>query len=337
MSTSPLTSHDTVERWLADPIGGAAFRSLLERGGQDAESLRPVMRMSLRSLVELGGGRFPQEAVDALVLAANDGVVPAEEHEAAAVGGASGGAQRFTGATIIVTGAGSGIGRATAQRIVAEGGRVVAVDVSGDRLDALAAEQPAGTIVPVVADITKADDIARIITATDGRIDGLANVAGIMDGMVPLHEADDALWRRVFAVNVDGTFALSRAVLSTFLEQGRGAIVNVASEAALRGNAAGTAYTASKHAVVGMTKSAAFLYGPSGIRVNAVAPGPTATAIAGRSASDFAEQRLAPFMALIPPVTDADDMASSIAWLLSADSRNINGIVLASDGGWSVQ
>jgi len=336
MSTSPITSHDTVERWLADPVGGAAFRAMLAQGGQDEDSLKPVRRMSLRALVELGGGRFPQEMVDALVLAANDGVVPAEEHEAAPVG-TTDGTRRFDGATVIVTGAGSGIGRATAERIVAEGGRVVAVDVAGDRLDELAAVLPTGTVVPVVADITEEEDIARIVAAAGGRVDGLANVAGIMDGMVPLHEAGDDLWRRVFAVNVDGTFALSRAVLPIFLEQGRGSIVNVTSEAALRGNAAGTAYTASKHAVVGLTKSAAFFYGPSGIRVNAVAPGPTATAIGGRAASEFGEERLAPFMALLPPVTDAQDMASSITWLLSSDSRNINGVVLASDGGWSVQ
>lgn len=337
MSTSHLTSHDTVERWLADPVGGAAFRAMLERGGQDEESLKPVQRMTLRALVELGGDSFPQEAVDALVLAANDGAVPAEEYEEAQPSGPTAGAQRFGGATVIVTGAGSGIGRATAERVVAEGGRVVAVDVAEHRLEELAAVLPTGTVVTVVADITEEDDIARIVAAADGRVDGLANVAGIMDGMVPWHEVGDDLWRRVFAVNVDGTFALTRAVLPIFLEQGWGSVVNVTSEAALRGNAAGTAYTASKHAVVGLTRSAAFFYGPSGIRVNAVAPGPTATAIGGRAASEFGGERLAPFMALIPPVTDAQDMASSITWLLSSDSRNINGVVLASDGGWSIQ
>ncbi|MCV5597637.1 SDR family oxidoreductase, partial [Escherichia coli] len=92
--------------------------------------------------------------------------------------------------------------------------------------------------------------------------DGLANIAGIMDGMVPLHELEDQLWEKVMAVNVTGTFALTRAVLPAMLEAGRGAIVNVTSEAGLRGSAAGTAYTASKHAVVGMTRSAAVLYAP---------------------------------------------------------------------------
>ena len=113
--------------------------------------------------------------------------------------------------------------------------------------------------------------------------------------------------------------------------------MNVASEASLRGNAAGTAYTASKHAVVGLTKSAAFLYGPSGIRTNAVAPGPTATGIEGDFRSDFTRERIMPFMALIPPVTTAETLAASITWLLSDDSVNVNGQILASDGGWSVQ
>lgn len=95
--------------------------------------------------------------------------------------------------------------------------------------------------------------------------------------------------------------------------------------------------TVSKHAVVGLTRSAAFLYAPQGIRVNAVAPGPVATGIEGRFASDFSEARLGPFLRMIPPVADADTLAASITWMLSDDSRNINGVVLPSDGGWSVQ
>ncbi|MBO0982592.1 SDR family NAD(P)-dependent oxidoreductase [Rathayibacter sp. SD072] len=327
-----LTSKNTVQEWFDDAIGGPILREVLAQGGQSADDLEPAAGLSLRTLVELGGGRFPQELVDTLVKQANGGVVPSEEtqEELAAEG-------RFTGRTVIVTGAGSGIGRATARRLVREGGCVIAVDVAPKGIDELAASSPKGTVVAVIADITSADGVAAIIAAAGERIDGLANIAGIMDGMTPLHETEDALWRRVFSVNVDGTFALSRAVLPVMLARGRGSVVNIASEASLRGNAAGTAYTASKHAVVGITKSAAFLYGPSGIRTNAVAPGPTATAIEGTMASDFARERLAPFFTLIPPVVSADTMAASITWLLSDDSANVNGIVLASDGGWSVQ
>ncbi|KZX20568.1 SDR family NAD(P)-dependent oxidoreductase [Rathayibacter tanaceti] len=328
-----LTSKNTLQEWLDDSVGGPILRGVLARAGQSEEALHPARQLTLRAMVELGGGAFPQELVDTLVAQANGGVIPPEETEEAPRE-ASG---RFAGRTVIVTGAGSGIGRATSRRIVREGGRVVAVDVVPAGIEALAAAAPEGSVVTVTADITSPDGVASIVAAAGGRIDGLANIAGIMDGMTPLHETEDALWRRVFSVNVDGTFALSRAVLPAMLEAGRGAIVNVASEASLRGNAAGTAYTASKHAVVGITKSSAFLYGPSGVRTNAVAPGPTATAIEGTMSSDFARERLAPFMALIPPVVEADRMAASITWLLSDDSANINGVVLASDGGWSVQ
>jgi NAD(P)-dependent dehydrogenase (short-subunit alcohol dehydrogenase family) len=334
MGTTPLTSKNTIQEWLDDHVGGAILRGVLARGGQTEEDLRPARQLSLGALVELGQGRFPQELVDTLVKEANDGVIPAEETEETVAPAPN---ARFAGKTVIVTGAGSGIGRATARRIIAEGGRVIAVDLASDRLEELKAASPEETVVPVPTDITSAGGREAILAAVDGRVDGLANVAGIMDGMTPLHETEDELWRRVFAVNVDGTFALSRAVIPAMLAEGRGSIVNVASEASLRGNAAGTAYTASKHAVVGITKSSAFFYGPSGIRTNAVAPGPTATGIEGTMSSPFARERLSPFMALIPPVVDADQMAASITWLLSDDSANVNGLILASDGGWSVQ
>lgn len=335
MTRPPLTSKNTVQEWLDDAIGGGALRDMLTRGGKSEADLHPVRQLSLRKLAELGSGSFPPEMIQALVAAANGGHIPAEEHEDTSVAPLRA-SSRFEGKTIIVTGAGSGIGRATAERIVTEGGRVVAVDVTAERLEDLAATAPRH-IVPVVADITDLNDIARIMEAAGSRIDGLANVAGIMDGMTPLHETDDALWRRIFAVNVDGTFNLSRAVLPLMMHQRRGVVVNVASEASFRGNAAGTAYTASKHAVVGLTKSAAFLYGPSGVRTNAVAPGPTATRIESSMASPLARERLGQFMALIPPVVEASTIAASVTWLLSSDSDNVNGVVLASDGGWSVQ
>ncbi len=242
---------------------------------------------------------------------------------------------RFEGRTIIVTGAGSGIGRATASRIAREGGRVVAVDMNETGLDEFVAEHDGSDIVKVVANITDDGAVASIVEAAGEQIDGLANIAGIMDRMQPVHEVEQDLWDRVFAVNVTGSFKLMKAVIPGMLERGAGSIVNVASEAGLRGSAAGTAYTASKHAVVGMTKSSAYLYALSGLRINAVAPGAVATGIDGTFASEFAAPRIQRGMASIPSVAQATQLAASITFLLSDDATNLNGVILPSDGGWS--
>ncbi|MGI4895974.1 MAG: SDR family NAD(P)-dependent oxidoreductase, partial [Janthinobacterium lividum] len=179
---------------------------------------------------------------------------------------------RFAGRTAIVTGAGSGIGRATALRLAQEGARVVAADVVAERLDAFVAEFSDLDLVPVVGDITSEEGVRTVVDAADGRVDALANVAGIMDAFLPPAEVDDATWERVFAVNLTAPMRLTRAVLPLMIEAGGGAIVNVSSEASLRASASGVAYTASKHAVNGLTKSTAFFYGKQGIRANAVAP-----------------------------------------------------------------
>jgi NAD(P)-dependent dehydrogenase (short-subunit alcohol dehydrogenase family) len=338
----PLTGSRSIREWLDHPIGGPLLRGMLTDAGQDEAALKPVEHFALQKLVELGAGQFPQSLLDQLVLQANGGVAP--DDTGADQAGAQAGpwaerisAGRFDGQTVIITGAASGIGRATTSRIVREGGRVIAVDIAADRLNALVTAHPQAEIVAVQADITKDDDIVRIVEAAGSRIDALANVAGVMDDMTPLHEVSDAVWSRVFAVNVDGMFRLTRAVLPSMITAGRGSIVNVASEAALRGNSAGLAYTASKHAVVGLTRSTAFMYAPQGIRVNAVAPGPVATGIEATFSSQLGAQRLAPFMQMIPPVAEASQLAASITFLLSNDGTNVSGAVLPSDGAWSVQ
>lgn len=242
----------------------------------------------------------------------------------------------FTGQTIIVTGAGSGIGRATARRLHREGARVVGTDVSVERLEALRAETPEDRLVTVAGDIAEAATIQQIMDAAGASIDGLANVAGIMDAFLPPAEVDDQTWDRVFRVNVTAPMRLTRAVLPGMLTRGKGAIVNVASEASLRASASGVAYTSSKHALVGFTKSVAFFYGPQGIRANAVAPGAVATNIEAPMKSEYAAGRIGPIMqALMTPVATAEQLASAIVWLLSDQSANINGVVLPSDGGWS--
>lgn len=331
-----LTSSTSIGDWIDSPVGGPLIAELLAQTGTPIDKLAPVRGLPLQQLVALSQGAMTAPDVDGLVLRANDGVAPVETDPGTWTERVSAG--RFDGKTVVVTGAASGIGRATASRVAREGGRVVAVDISPDRLADLAASLPDAQIVAVAGDITQQESIDRIVAAAGERIDALANVAGINDDFSPLHETSDAMWQRVIAVNVTGTFLLSRAVLPLMLEQRRGSIVNVASEAALRGNASGNAYTVSKHAVVGLTKSAAFMYAADGIRVNAVAPGGVATGIPfPPNVSAFGAAKLRPFQAQIPSVATAEELAASITFLLSDDAVNINGAIVASDGGWSVQ
>lgn len=341
MSTPPtpsrLTAHSTIDAWLNHPEGAPLIKELLDRAGVPEEMLAPVRTLPLQQLVAVSQGQMPQAVVDDLVLRVNNGVMPEEEGEP------SGWTERvtpgrFDGRTVIVTGAASGIGRATASRIAREGGRVIAVDVSAERLADFASSFPDGTIVSVAGDITRQDDIDRVVASAEGRVDALANVAGVNDDFSPVHETSDEIWDRVIGINLTGGFKLSRAVLPIMMAAGAGSIVNVASEAALRGNSSGTAYTVSKHGVVGLTRSAAFMYGPHGIRVNAVAPGGVATGIPlPERLSPSGSARLAPFQQAIPSLATAEQLAASITFLLSDDGININGAVLPSDGGWSVQ
>ncbi|MFK4730466.1 SDR family oxidoreductase [Agromyces mediolanus] len=337
MSHHPLTANSSIEQWLEHPEGGPLVRGLLAASGASEETLAPIKGLPLQQLVALSQGQLPQSVIDDLVLKANGGVMPEDDAEA------SGWTERITsgrfdGRTIVVTGAASGIGRATASRIVREGGRVVAVDISAERLEEFAASAPEGQVVAVAADVTKQEDIERVVAAAGGRIDGLANVAGVNDDFSPLAETSDAIWDRVIGINLTGVFMLTRAVLPAMVEAGRGSVVNVASEAGIRGNASGNAYTVSKHGVVGLTRNAAFMYGPQGIRVNAVAPGGVATGIPfPPHVSEAGQARLTPFQQQIPTIATAEQLAASITFLLSDDGVNINGAVLPSDGGWSVQ
>jgi len=331
-----LTAHSTIGDWLADPTGGDLIRGMLSQAGTDPAALTPVLGLPLQQLIAMSQGAMPQSVVDDLVRAANGGEIPDDTDSTAWTERVTTG--RFAGKTVIVTGAASGIGKATAARIAREGGRVIACDIAAEKLEAFRAELPDADIVTVAGDLTQQDAIDRAVAAAGERIDGLANVAGINDDFSPAGETPDAVWDRVIAINLTSPFKLMRAVIPAMEAAGRGAILNVSSEAGLRGNASGNAYTASKHGIVGVTKSAAFMYGPKGIRVNSVAPGGVATGIPmPPHMSEYGSGRLSPFQQAIPTVATADQLAASITFLLSDDAVNINGAILASDGGWSVQ
>lgn len=246
------------------------------------------------------------------------------------------GPDRFAGKTAIVTAAGSGIGRATAVRLAQEGARVIAGDISATRLDELVAEFPDLGFITVAGDVSTEETARRLVAAAGSSVTVLANVAGIMDGFLTAAEIDDETWEHVFAVNVTSVMRLTRAVLPLMLEAGSGSIVNVTSEAGLRGGCAGLAYTASKHAVIGMTKSTSVMYAAKGIRTNAVAPGAVSTNIEAPMNSARAGEVLGPiFQTILPPSATSEQLAAAITWLASDDSANVTGIVLASDGGWS--
>jgi NAD(P)-dependent dehydrogenase (short-subunit alcohol dehydrogenase family) len=245
------------------------------------------------------------------------------------------------GRSVIVTGAGSGIGRATALAFAAQGDRVVVADLNAEGAGKVVEEieQAGGTAVAVVGDLSGqgvVDEVARTAVERFGGVDVLVNNAGIMDRMSALADVSDAEWERVLRVNLTAPFLLTRAVLPHMLRAGRGAIVTTASEAGLRGGAAGAAYTASKHGVVGLTKSLAVMYRDQGIRTNAIAPGGTATGmIPDIDGSAHGPTALGPYLGAVGRVSEPEEQAAAIVFLASDAASNVNGVILPVDNGWA--
>ncbi len=251
---------------------------------------------------------------------------------------------RLDGKVAVITGAASGMGLAMATRFAAEGASIIAADWNGDRLDeAVAAiKENGGTIVGQqanIADLAAAEGLIDIAVRVYGRIDVLVNNAGIMDYMQGVGELSDDVWRRVLSVNLDGPMYTSRRAVRQMLEQGGGAIINVASIGGFEGGAAGTAYTVSKHGLLGLTRSTAWMYAKRGIRCNAICPGATATHIAESMPTERLDPvgaaRAGEFAALIPAMLEPSDIAALALFLASDEARLINGAIIAADGGWS--
>ena len=271
------------------------------------------------------------------------------EHDAADATMAAHVGHRFTGKVAVVTGAASGIGRATAQRLAAEGAVVAGLDINQEGLDetvrlisaalsGVHAGEPAGRAVAYRCDVTSEDSVNAAVTAvaTDlGAPSVLCNVAGI-GGFFHTVDMPVERWQEIVAVNLTGPFLMCRATLPYLIEQG-GAIVNISSNTGLTGQAYTAAYCSSKAGVLMLSKALAAEYVSQGVRVNTVAPGPTDTAIiASFDLPEGADGRqLYKMMTPMGYATPAE-MAASIAFLASDDSPFTTGAVLSVDGGLNV-
>ena len=245
--------------------------------------------------------------------------------------------QRFRDKVVLVTGAASGMGRATALRFAAEGAQVFALDVDAQGLAETesVAKESGGSLQTAVVDVTSRDAcFGAVASAVDafGRLDVVANVAGIVR-FSNSTETSEAEWNLVLAVNVSGPFYLCQAAIPHLLETS-GNIVNVASNAGLFGQAYTAAYVASKHALIGMTKSLAMEFMRKPLRVNIVAPGGTDTAMnQGIEFPEGADLKLVKRYTGMRGFGAPEDVASVIAYVASEEARMVHGAVFSVDNG----
>lgn len=249
---------------------------------------------------------------------------------------------RLQNKVAVVTGAGSGMGKAIAVLYAQEGAKVVVSDINEGTAQETVNEIKAqgGEAIAVVANVAKEEDIQNLIdtaVSTYDTVDILVNNAGIMDGMQPAGEIEDELWERVFAVNTTSVMRATRKVLPIFLEKQQGVIINIASIGGLYGTRAGAAYTASKHAVIGFTKNTGYMYAQQGIRCNAIAPGGVETNIASSmtNISQFGAGRQQLGLGSNPRMGKSEEIAQVALFLGSDESSFVNGTVITADGGWT--
>lgn len=249
----------------------------------------------------------------------------------------------LTDSVAIVSGASSGIGRKTAQRLADEGARVVAadVDVEGGEETVAQIEADDGEAVFVEADVTNPDDVTTMVeTAVDtyGGLDAAFNNAGIEGENASTSEQSDENWAQVIDINLEGVFLAMREQIPVMLEDGGGAIVNTASVAGLLGFPNLSPYVASKHGVIGLTKTAAVEFSAEGVRVNAVCPGVIETPMVARTQEEDPETMEATIAATpIGRLGQPEEIAAAVTWLCSEDASFVTGESLVVDGGFSIQ
>ncbi|CAD2071210.1 3-ketoacyl-ACP reductase [Jeotgalicoccus coquinae] len=242
----------------------------------------------------------------------------------------------------IVTGAASGMGKAIAEAYAREGAKVVVSDLNIEGAEEVAANLKANgaEAFAIKTNVSVEEEVEQLFEETKknfGKLDILVNNAGIMDGMEPVGEISNERWEMLFAVNTTAVMKSMRLAVNLFLEQGHGTIVNNISAGGLYGGRAGAAYTASKHAVVGLTKNTAFMYADKNIRTNGIAPGAVKTNIASsmKNMSEFGAGRQSQGMSLNPRAGEPEEIAEAAVFLGSDEASFVNGQVLAADGGWT--
>lgn len=248
--------------------------------------------------------------------------------------------EKLAGRVAVVSGAGAGIGRGIAGRLVDDGARLVISDVDAGRLDNAVKELSAkGEVVGLVADAASNDGIAATFDKalkSFGSLDILVNNAGVPDYWRTLLEVTDELWEHHLGINLSGPFKACRAAVPIMIEQGKGVIVNVASISGFRGGRSGFAYTVAKHGVIGLTRAVAVEYGDAGIRCNCISPGSVVTSLSSMDGMSQEGLKIREKgIVTRPPRAQPDDIAPAVAFLASDDSRYVNGENLVIDAGWT--